>query len=442
MPPASLETPIVQTSPFVQEETVTRRLSARQALFLMIALLFIPLLACEFSVSTASITNAVMSRDVKGDNFEPVGITDTYPPDQGKFHAVVSISSAPSDTKVKAVWTAVDVGAAAAPNTKIDETEVEAEGTRNIDFSLTPNAGRWPPGSYQVDIYLNDKLNRTLKFTVAGAPAVPTTPPTPIPPTKASLATAAPTRTVGVGSTPSAKGTCPPLPPAATKPSGFVSNVTMALGTQGAAKDPINPTTVFTPDAVFHAVVAIKNAPANTVFEAGWFANDVGDAASCNTPIDSTELKTDGSRNLDFDLTPSTRWPAGTYRVEIRVNGTLDRVVNFSVGAGPATAPTSTRSAASPTKPPATTAPTAAPVTQCGTIPAGMGGLLVVNYYGKEMNYEIGGKLYKIPGNSREVIILTPGNQNYSADIPGVGRAGATLAIEANKCLVQSWADK
>jgi outer membrane usher protein FimD/PapC len=276
------------------------RLSAMRTLLLAIVLFAIPALACDLSFSTAAITNAVTSKDVKGDKFEPVGITDTYPADQGKFHAVVTVSNAPSDTVVKAVWIAVDVGSAAAPNTKIDETEVKVEGSRNVDFTLTPNAGQWPPGSYKVDLYLNGKLDRTLNFAVAAPP-------------------------------PTSKGGCPPLPPAVVKPSGIVSNVTMALGTKGDTKDPVNPTLVFQPNSVFHAVVAIQNAPKNTKFKAAWFATDVGSAADCNTAMDDTEFSTDGTRNIDFTLAPSTTWPAGTYRVEIYVNGNLDRVVNFSV---------------------------------------------------------------------------------------------------------------
>lgn len=133
---------------------------------LLLAVLIIPVLACEFSASTASISNAVMAEGTEGDNFDPVGVTETYAPDQGDFHAVVSISNAPSDTKLKVVWTAIDVGDAAEPNTKIEETEVMVDGSRNIDFTLTPNQETWPAGTYKVDIYLNDKLDRTLNFSV------------------------------------------------------------------------------------------------------------------------------------------------------------------------------------------------------------------------------------------------------------------------------------
>jgi hypothetical protein len=137
---------------------------------LLITLFVVPALACEFSVSTAKITDAVIAEDAQGDNFEPVGITDTYAADQPTFHAVVSVANAPSDTMVKAVWFAVDVGDVAPPNTEIDQTELAVEGSRNIDFTLTPDSGGWPPGTYKVEIYLNDKLDRTLNFSVAGAP--------------------------------------------------------------------------------------------------------------------------------------------------------------------------------------------------------------------------------------------------------------------------------
>jgi hypothetical protein len=133
---------------------------------LFVALFVLPALACQFSASTAKITQAVMATDVQGDNFDPVGVTDAYPADQPEFHAVVTVANAPSDTQLKAVWVAVDVGSAAEPNSTIDETQLSVEGSRNVDFTLTPNAGGWPSGKYKVDIYLNDKLDRSLTFSV------------------------------------------------------------------------------------------------------------------------------------------------------------------------------------------------------------------------------------------------------------------------------------
>jgi len=202
----------------------------------------------------------------------------------------------------------------------------------------------------------------------------------------------------------------------------------MAEGTQGANKDPQNPTTVFKPTATFHAVVRTNNAPANTTYTVEWYAVNVGNAAPPNTLIDSTDINTSGTRNIDFTLEPNDKWPVGTYRVEVSVNYILDTIKTFSVSASASSAAPSSSSGGA--------------LTECGAIPAGQGGVLVVNYYGQQMNYTIGGTLYKIDGNSRKAIFLAPGKANYSANIPGVGDANGSLDIVAGQCLTQSWANK
>ena len=123
--------------------------------------------ACSVSFSTANIPQAVLAKDVTGDNFEPVDPTSTFPVDQPVIHLVVTVANAPEDTKVKTVWTAVDVGDAAPANTKIDEVELTMDDSANAHFTLSsPSTGVWPAGKYKVDIYLNDKLDRTLEYTI------------------------------------------------------------------------------------------------------------------------------------------------------------------------------------------------------------------------------------------------------------------------------------
>lgn len=146
-------------------------------------------------------------------------------------------------------------------------------------------------------------------------------------PVEPTQAVAAPTEEANVPSS----GNCSPLTlPEETK-SGYVEKITIARDVEGEGKNPVGPTKVYGTKDVFHAVVAIADAPADTVFKAVWYATDIGDSASCNTHIDETDLTTDGTRNLDFNLTPSEDWPAGSYRVEIFVNGTLEKIVRFAV---------------------------------------------------------------------------------------------------------------
>ncbi len=123
----------------------------------------------------------------------------------------------------------------------------------------------------------------------------------------------------------------PQQPTSSAKPSGIITEVVMAKGTEGDGLDPKDPTTVFSVDSTIHAVAKIKDAPSNTTFTAAFYVVDVGSAAEPNTLISTYDLTADGTRNLDFTLAPTTTWPPGTYRVEVSINGTLDQVVQYTV---------------------------------------------------------------------------------------------------------------
>ena len=114
-------------------------------------------LACGFSASTANIKDAYMARDSQGSEKTTVF-------SQGEvFYCIAELANAADDTNTKAVWYAVDAQDTE-PNFKIDETTI-TQGDGSLIFSLTNN-GPWPFGKYKVEIYLNDKLDRTLEFEV------------------------------------------------------------------------------------------------------------------------------------------------------------------------------------------------------------------------------------------------------------------------------------
>jgi hypothetical protein len=127
------------------------------------------LAACSASFSTANISSAVLAKDASA-NFDPIDPTSTFPSDQAVIHLVLTLKNVPSDTTVKAVWTAVDVGDAAPADTKIDELEKTMNDSGKVDFTLSiPSSGVWPVGTYKVDVYLDGKLNKTLEFSVAAS---------------------------------------------------------------------------------------------------------------------------------------------------------------------------------------------------------------------------------------------------------------------------------
>ena len=123
--------------------------------FAFIVVMALSILACDFSASTVSISSAKLSADAS-----TVTETAVFKSDQA-FYDIVSIANAPDTTKVKAVWYKVDDAGAA---TQIIEKEVVGSGSP-ITFSAT-NTNPWPAGKYKVELYLNDKLDRTQEFSV------------------------------------------------------------------------------------------------------------------------------------------------------------------------------------------------------------------------------------------------------------------------------------
>lgn len=96
--------------------------------------------------------------------------TTIFTADTAEVFAPFKIKGAKKGDTVRAVWIAEDVGDAAPPNTKI----FEKSGTLDEDmvggnFSLERPATGWHAGKYHVDIYANDKLATTVKFTIEGA---------------------------------------------------------------------------------------------------------------------------------------------------------------------------------------------------------------------------------------------------------------------------------
>lgn len=234
------------------------------------------------------ITDVVMSNSVNPDTYAPVGITNTFPATTEKFYAVVTTTDAPKGTIVKAEWIAVEIGSAAPPNTIITEAELEIEGTVNIAFSLTPDAGRLPGGSYKVNVYVNNGLSGSIGFSVEGA---------------------------GV------------------QPSGsVVSRIVPFHETQGT--DPVDNNGQFpTGTTKLQLAVYHTNAPAGTTLGAEWIGADLGSAAPPNTSIAKSQQQVEGTDMVVFSLSSNSgALPDGKYKVNLSVNGQSDQSVELDVG--------------------------------------------------------------------------------------------------------------
>jgi hypothetical protein len=75
-------------------------------------------------------------------------------PDTERFFVTWAMKSAAKGDKVLAVLVAVDVGAAAAPNTEVLRTEVTVpdDGDHWGNFTFKKPTAGWPAGSYRVDV--------------------------------------------------------------------------------------------------------------------------------------------------------------------------------------------------------------------------------------------------------------------------------------------------
>lgn len=127
----------------------------------MVMLSVIMFNACTFNVSTANISGADLVKVLPDGKSEKVGTV--YHPNDGAFHLYVTVSNAPEDTKVKASWFAV--GTNAGKDELIDENEVTLGNQSQIDFSLSlPRP--WPTGKYKVNLFLNNKADKSIDFEV------------------------------------------------------------------------------------------------------------------------------------------------------------------------------------------------------------------------------------------------------------------------------------
>jgi outer membrane usher protein FimD/PapC len=90
-----------------------------------------------------------------------------------------------------------------------------------------------------------------------------------------------------------------------------------------------NKVSAFTPNDIFYALVDLKNAPDDTEVKAVWYAVEVPDIDP-NYLIDEFTIAT-GSGVIPFSLTNDGPWPAGSYKVEVYLNGELNQTLEFNV---------------------------------------------------------------------------------------------------------------
>ena len=109
----------------------------------------------------------------------------------------------------------------------------------------------------------------------------------------------------------------------------YIDQIHMAKDDNG---KPGESTTSFEPsDRVVHCVINLNKAKAGTSVRFVWIAQDVT-GFSKNDQIKSIDYTTQPDENLVHGhLTLPKDWPKGDYRVDVYINGALDKTINYSV---------------------------------------------------------------------------------------------------------------
>ncbi|MBN1681530.1 MAG: hypothetical protein JW966_14715 [Anaerolineae bacterium] len=103
-----------------------------------------------------------------------------------------------------------------------------------------------------------------------------------------------------------------------------IKNVKMTSDSDGK-----NETDTYGPTDTFYCIVDLRSAPDDTMTKAVWIAVVV-EGVEPGFQIGEYELES-GSGTLTFQVSPDELWPPGQYKVEIYLNGDLEKTVEFEV---------------------------------------------------------------------------------------------------------------
>jgi hypothetical protein len=135
----------------------------RRLVALVLVLVMLPILACDFSASVgdvgAGLETAVVCRDL-ADDYSPVGPTDVFGPGDD-FYISVEYSDLEEGQTIEVKWYQADE--------MLYELSVDMDastaGEGYAGFTLS-NTQLWSAGDYHADIYLDGEFDHSVDFRV------------------------------------------------------------------------------------------------------------------------------------------------------------------------------------------------------------------------------------------------------------------------------------
>ena len=122
--------------------------TARGGLAVSLGVLVFAALACNFSASTANISDLKVSKDkAAAQATGSFAASDTV-------YAVATISNSPGTVKVKGRLLFDEVEGAESGPVPGAKTTVELPGSGTATFTFTPPSSGFPPGKYKVEVFM------------------------------------------------------------------------------------------------------------------------------------------------------------------------------------------------------------------------------------------------------------------------------------------------
>jgi hypothetical protein len=264
----------------------------------MSVILILSLCACSFSFSSAKLENLATASEINDKTYKPVNPTSSFTAETPKIYLTGSLSNAPDGTEIKAKWMYLDDD----PAVEIDSATYEAKDSdTDFQFNLSIPDDGWPIGKYEVKLYINDKIDKAVKFEVTGE----------------AQTTAAPTTTA-------------PSTVATESSIAYFQELETGLGINEETYRTLTVTDTFeTTSPEIYLAGALMNAKPGDRITVYWqYTQDDPAVDLYNSYLDIEDVDTD----FYFYITmPDGGWDIGSYKVQLYINGAYDTTVDFYV---------------------------------------------------------------------------------------------------------------
>lgn len=116
------------------------------------------------AVASAAVKDVYLARD-DGDG-KAGEVTSTFTPNDIPIHCIVELAK-PDPAAVRMNFVAVKVNGVKPESRVVSASFATSQGQDRVFFTGKPH-GKWTAGSYRIDVFVNDKLERSLDFEVKG----------------------------------------------------------------------------------------------------------------------------------------------------------------------------------------------------------------------------------------------------------------------------------